>query len=560
MNAGQFHYGGGAGHGGRGYRGPNGVAGGVYGETDAPVTPGSGGAGNNTDGALLGGSGGGAVRIAASGLVTINGTINANGLDTTHTSGGGSGGSIYITCDTFAGNSKGLLTAKGGIGSTVGSRAGDGGGGRIAVVYNPASQVAASKPGVRFNVAAGYAAASYHQLEVGNTNLLPNIAIIGTVYLPDDSLFKSPFDNFNDARIYGPTNWATDSLLVTNVSVRFAESEFRLTVTNTLTIGTGSVFRVGSEFDNLGYFEVDCQDLVVTGGGRLYVHSGPTNGTPGDFGGLISVGNNITVAIDSWISPVSEPLNGGSVLITAARVTLDAGGGIDANGLGYRGGYFTHGYGLGKGTASGTYYAGGGGYGGAGGMGKNSGDIDGGITCGSSNAPVEPGSGGGGSYYGFGGGSVRIQASNAITVNGTIQANGYNNSGADAAANHGGGGSGGGIFLVSPAFSGAASGLLSADGGNGRDWGATIKGGSGGGGRISVVVGLLDTTEINQLIAGEPVSRILCYESHANYLGSTSVAKGTIVSGTPDSIYEGQPGTQVFLHRGPPAGTVITIR
>lgn len=45
------------------------------------------------------------------------------------------------------------------------------------------------------------------------------------------------FDNSNDVRIYGPTNWAVDSLLVTNASVRFAESQFALTVTNTLTIG-----------------------------------------------------------------------------------------------------------------------------------------------------------------------------------------------------------------------------------------------------------------------------------------------------------------------------------
>ena len=82
----------------------------------------------------------------------------------------------------------------------------------------------------------------------------------------------------------------------------------------------------------MGYHGVSCSELIVTNGGKLYVYSGPTNGSPGDYGALVSVVNDIAIGTNSWICPVSEPTSGGSVLIEAAGVTISAGGGFDAKG------------------------------------------------------------------------------------------------------------------------------------------------------------------------------------------------------------------------------------
>ena len=73
----------------------------MYGAKSAPVDPGSGAGGTPTS---TGGSGGGAVRLEATGHVLVNGTINANGTSgPSGYYGGGSGGGVYITCRTFGG-------------------------------------------------------------------------------------------------------------------------------------------------------------------------------------------------------------------------------------------------------------------------------------------------------------------------------------------------------------------------------------------------------------------------------------------------------------------------
>ena len=79
----------GSGYGGKGANGGSGGGGSTYGSTNTPTDPGSGSI------RVDGGTGGGAVRIEASGNVTVNGTITANGVTATY--GGGSGGGIYVT-------------------------------------------------------------------------------------------------------------------------------------------------------------------------------------------------------------------------------------------------------------------------------------------------------------------------------------------------------------------------------------------------------------------------------------------------------------------------------
>jgi hypothetical protein len=91
-----------------------------------PVDPGSGGAG---DSGSLGGAGGGYISIRASGAVTINGIITANGSNGVSNAGGGSGGGVFIQCGSLLGN--GTIQANGR--NSSGGNGGGGSGGRIAI-------------------------------------------------------------------------------------------------------------------------------------------------------------------------------------------------------------------------------------------------------------------------------------------------------------------------------------------------------------------------------------------------------------------------------------------
>jgi len=142
----------GGGYGGKGgkyYSAPASAVGQPYGSETEPIGPGSGGAYGDGDGR----PGGGAVRIDASGMVTVDGLISADGGGSNAHMyyGGGSGGSIYVTADTFAG--AGDLTATGGGQNNPvawGYNKGGGGGGRIAVHYGNWSAAA-----VGFDVSEG---------------------------------------------------------------------------------------------------------------------------------------------------------------------------------------------------------------------------------------------------------------------------------------------------------------------------------------------------------------------------------------------------------------------
>ncbi|MBI2442127.1 MAG: hypothetical protein HYV35_12245 [Lentisphaerae bacterium] len=102
------------------------------------------------------GSGGGAIRIQAASIVSVDGTITANGGNGSGSDGGGgAGGGIYITCRTFQGTN-GTLNAKGG---TTGNRyVGGGGGGRIAVwrIYHTFSGTNISAIGGAESGSSGY--------------------------------------------------------------------------------------------------------------------------------------------------------------------------------------------------------------------------------------------------------------------------------------------------------------------------------------------------------------------------------------------------------------------
>ncbi len=100
-----------------------------YGYEAAPFWPGSAAGRGGNDG----GHGGSLFRLHAAGDVVLDGTINMNGSgwSSNNTRGGGSGGGVWITCDTFSAGANASVTAKGG-GHNVSSAAA-GGGGRVAV-------------------------------------------------------------------------------------------------------------------------------------------------------------------------------------------------------------------------------------------------------------------------------------------------------------------------------------------------------------------------------------------------------------------------------------------
>ncbi|QLY26674.1 hypothetical protein [Bdellovibrio sp. KM01] len=104
----------------------------VYGSTIEPTDTGSGAGVSGSY--SVGGEGGGAIKLVATGTITINGPIDADGMPGqisagTADPGGGSGGSVWIVAGNVAGNS--TVQAVGGTGE-----GGAGGGGRIAIHYS----------------------------------------------------------------------------------------------------------------------------------------------------------------------------------------------------------------------------------------------------------------------------------------------------------------------------------------------------------------------------------------------------------------------------------------
>jgi hypothetical protein len=122
----------GGGYGGTGGSSSSGAAGGsTYGSNSQPIDRGSGGGLGGTSGP--GSEGGGAIRLAVAGQLTVDGRLSVNGNDGLQDdSGGGSGGSLWISANNLTG--AGTIAANGGAGELFGG--GGGGGGRIAI-YSP---------------------------------------------------------------------------------------------------------------------------------------------------------------------------------------------------------------------------------------------------------------------------------------------------------------------------------------------------------------------------------------------------------------------------------------
>jgi hypothetical protein len=215
--------------------------------------------------------------------------------------------------------------------------------------------------------------------------------------------------------------------------------------------GAGTIYTKASNqslglvtVDNGGQFGTNTSlsgnfDLTIKGGAVVAVsyNNLPTVGT------LLVASNGWLVSTGSIAYPV--------LLTISGNATIQAGGGITADGTGYASGSGT---GAGRTYQVGNpygYVGGGGGYGGYGASGGGTTLAYGGITYGSLTAPVDMGSGGGGytgtqlppAAGGAGGGVVRLSVIGTLQVDGTLSARGMAGTGPCA-----GGGSGGSIYLA----------------------------------------------------------------------------------------------------------------
>lgn len=525
------YYGGGAGHGGSGGDGYAGNGGGEYDSTNAPMLPGSGGGGP-------GGAGGGAVWIEANGAaVTVNGTISVNAASGAG-SGGGSGGSILVNCLTFSGTTNGLLSATGGTGYDGGVNGSSGGGaaGRIAVIYDGTAQAALAQPRVRISTAPGRRGSSKSPDSAGEA---------GSLYLPDTLWLSDAPANFLSVRLYGVTSWSPDRLMLTNAALWFAEDGFRLTVTNDILCATGGVLTLPS------FCVLNCGgNLTLTNGGSLAVYGGITSAVTAAYGALVSVTGTVSIGSGSWVYPYSAwvtngpgvrplPTNNAAAvpLFVMSNLTVAAGGGFDASGLGFAGGIgiSDNGFGPGRGLCVlNGYYGGGGSHGGKGATG---GGGAGGSPYDRTNAPIQPGSGGGGQWSGVGGGGIRLDVAGTASVLGTLSASATS----AEVTSYGGGGGGGSVFLMCGQLYMGTTTVITANGG--RPGGTGSKnGGGGGGGRIAVAIGLAAADRQN-LAAGQSPAGMTVFSRPAPSSAAISATGGVGYT----TGYSGSNGTVVFL-------------
>ncbi|MEI7437190.1 MAG: hypothetical protein WCL16_10350 [bacterium] len=465
-------------------------------------------------------------------------------------SGCGAGGAIWINCLTLAGNN-GVINADGGTGAGFALQAaGGGGGGRIAMLYGSLS----GTPNVQLSAAAGLGAYVFY------TSLAGFESAMGSVYLPDTNLLSSTINNLAGRLVISNTAaWTTPNLTVTNTMLGF-DDNFALNVTGDLVVGgSNTVLLTGSNsqttvggavrLQNAGQLQlqgnltaggsvslesgtnilaargnllVNCGgNFTVTNGGAVYLMSGKTNGLGRSYGLLMSVTGDVNIAAASWVYPYSHYSDGGSCRLTMNNLTIPPNAGFNADSKGFNGVWNGSGYGPG----AGTYTGGGAGYGGKGGNTSLGGAA--GNPYGSTNAPIQPGSGGGAHPNATapspGGGEVWIEAAGNVQLDGTITANGQSGyySPTDMRS---GCGSGGGIFILCSGLSGGASGVLSANGGSGTNF-TGRSGGGGGGGRISVGIGFSADNKA-KLLAGTSITGLIAYAQEPVFTGTLSVTSG----------------------------------
>jgi hypothetical protein len=588
-------------YGGKGGDGYSGTIANTYGELNAPVWPGSAGGHPGVQGSGSGASGGGAVRIVASGTIWLDGSISAKGATGSASCGGGSGGGVYIDCANLEGTNTIMVAG----GSTT-SYGGGGGGGRIAVYYSgrlrDGGYTVAGGSGYRAsNPGTYYTRATANSLFVTGSpaehgSLTPYTQdftySISTATVVTNSV-NSPADIVNGAA-FNCIGWNATTNGVLTASGFTTQAVFTVTADTVLTYLWTNAYELVVSAATNGSVTTASNGWYVAGttvGGLLAT---PDSGCQflqwsGDVPASMVTNNPLTITVDQrrWIvahfasatevytrtnaaggdwfawtnwSPKGIPGPGDSALLSAGTTTIanptalsnltvasgaalqasgwdtllaasgavtvsgtvthavqsdtngtynstngwtpnariyiqcltlnvPVGGKIDVSAKGYQGLAGTTGCGPG-GSQTGNRGAGGS-YGGRGGY---SYDKQSANTYGSSNAPVDPGSAGGGYGTGRGlngGGVVRIVASGDVQLDGMVAANGEGPSSSGVGC-----GSGGSVYIDCNRLLGG--GWLCATGGVGT---ASYSSG-GGGGRIAVVYAGNISVQLNVSVAG----------------------------------------------------------
>ncbi len=517
----------------------------IYGDAAHPVTPGSGGdlpigyGGTASGGVRRGWSGGGVVRIEATKDVVVNGSILANGKGSEDSGSSrdtaSSGGSIWITCKALSGS--GTISAEGGSGGdprmpvsywrnvdTVDLKYGfPGGGGRIAIDYDPESQAAADVDGIFISAAAGEHHTGYTSLATRDN--WEDAAESGTLHFSDTALVKRLFGKGISGRVVGLTGLSFDGDLdFTRGFFQPMEEGFTLTVAGNLTV-TSKTARLevgGVCLTNLssrptiwGGRQMNLLtvggDFTVANGGSFAIRAAETNASM-RWGAEVRVAGAMTVGSNGYVYASSDGVNFGAPRFLPGSLTVARGGTLSAD---KRGGLGRHvdasRRGLGYPADLNNYYGygPGGGYkpnaAGHGGRGGRSGIVGTqlygiyGEPYDDEWFPIWPGSGGGSDAAGdknygaggTGGGIIHVTTPGAIVVDGKVSADG----GMDAFYSTDqmyrfGSGSGGTVFLFGETFTGGEGAQITAKGGDGyqRKEGNQLSG-TGAGGRIAIWTG-----------------------------------------------------------------------
>ncbi|HSD82244.1 MAG TPA: invasin domain 3-containing protein, partial [Anaerolineae bacterium] len=441
-------YGGWAGNG-------NGSAGGApYGEVYQPRLLGSGGGiGNGTGG----GAGGGAVHLVIGETLLVDGTLSADGgagaSSQFDAGGGGSGGSLWIEAETLSGD--GLIRANGSSGGATGSyaRAGGGSGGRIAVDYQASSFTGS------LQARGGSSSSQYGgpgTIYVKGPSGLGLLTVDNAGAASRSAALMPGAYQFDEVRLtnYGHLNVLGDLTLTANTLQGHTNS--RLTVTGTLTATAVNAFENVSVVaqgpfvvsDTLRVYTttvdvpgqlIGAADLLIDQRGRvlLYAQSAPSDTTTLDAVTVAS-GTLTLIPDDNGNTTYSDDTG---FTLAARTISVGVNSLIETN---------AQGYGLQRGPGAHNNGSSHGGYGGGAAP-----------LYGSVYTPTMLGSSG---DNGRGGGALHLVITEALALNGQIQANGQ----AD--------GSGGSIWIETPLLTGGTGGKLQANGG----------GEAGGGGRVAL--------------------------------------------------------------------------
>jgi hypothetical protein len=460
---------GGAGHGGAGGAGNSQGGGSSFDSSTAPVLFGASG---GSQSAVLGGFGGGAVRIVMSGTFTMNGAITANATNGTQggsnqASGGGAGGTITITAPTVtttAGTPSFSATGGNGGKSGTASVGGGGGGGRIAILYNtdtfgidatdftmtggtagaaPPTGVDGAKGTVYVNDNAGTAAPTDDAVKIFH-----GFGYIDTDYTvaswTTDPSATNQYCDPTIASVATPSVTTTGALVFGGtLSCTPSIASFNWSAGTSFAISSNAVMTVSSTGSTVDF-------NIPAGNDQTWTNFAFTGGLQG----LLTIDDAAAVTLAGTTSILANVRWTG-----LTNLTENSGTTINANGKGCSPNGSTTGSapssfnvctfaatGSGVGGAVTNGGAGGAGHGGAGGAGNSN---AGGATYDSSAAPVLYGASGGSQSAvlgGAGGGLIRISLTGTFTHDGVITATGGAGT-SGGASQASGGGAGGSIYV-----------------------------------------------------------------------------------------------------------------